>query len=197
MNRQSPHSMQIVKREEKEAKLFQFVLGEIAAGRVSLDGEWIVTALSMESPVISALRRVVNELGEASLLQLRVILTRSVDSAHLDGFEDVSSIVVHTGQSSRLLDAHEQLVLGAVSSWTGDCMRRDPQERDAFELFGDDNRELADWAVKSFERIWAMTKPVKHTYRQTATNAGVADMDDVLASEGMNQQTIVAATSRH
>ena len=76
MKRQSFHAMQVVKREEKETKLVQFVLGEIASGRVALKGHWKVVSLSVDSPVIAALRRVIGDLGGAPALQVNVVLTR-------------------------------------------------------------------------------------------------------------------------
>lgn len=188
-------SMQVVKREEKEIKLTQFILSEIAVGRVAVDDQWRVIALSMKSPVISALGRVASEL-EANELSVSVILTGSAKLTDVDGFDSVGEFAVRAGQSSRLLDAHEQLVLGELSSWTGDCMRRDPMERDAFETFGADNRELASWASKSFARLWSSAKPISVCRRQERSR-DVAGVEDVVAGEGAKTTTLVAATSRH
>lgn len=197
MNRQSFHAMQVVKREEKETRMVQFVLGEIAQGRVSLSGDWFVTALSMDSPVIKALRRVVHELGSASDLRIHVVLTRPGKHVVSDCFASIDTLAVRTSQSSRLLDAHEQLVLGEASSWTGDCMRRDPRERDAFETFGSDNAELADWAQKSFDRLWSGAQPQKIDARRFTGAADEAGINDVVAGDGAKSTTLVAATSRH
>ena len=57
MHNKPLHQMQVVKREEKEALLFKFILEEIADGRVALNSDWRVVALSMQSPVIGAMRR--------------------------------------------------------------------------------------------------------------------------------------------
>ena len=195
MIQHSSNSMQVVKREEKEVKLTQFVLSEIAAGRVSVDGHWSVIALSMNSPVIAALRRVVNDLG-ASSLRISVVLTGRGKHTITDGFENVEALSIRTGQSSHLLDAHEQLVLGDVSSWTGDCMRRDPMERDAFETFAANNVELAAWASKSFARLWSGAAPIKVSgHRDRASDT--TNIDCVVAGEGNKTTTLVAATSRH
>ncbi|MFY0612233.1 MAG: hypothetical protein JXQ99_11945 [Hyphomicrobiaceae bacterium] len=197
MNRQSFHAMQVVKREEKETKMVQFVLGEIAEGRVSLSGDWCITALSMDSPVIKALRRVLHDLGNASDLRINVVLTRPGKHVVSDCFASIDSLNVRTSQNSRLLDAHEQLVLGDTSSWTGDCMRRDPRERDAFETFGGNNAELADWSMKSFERLWRNSRPLKVLARRFAKPASEAAIDDVVAGDGAKSTMVVAATSRH
>lgn len=188
-------SMQVVKREEKEVKLTQFILSEIAAGRVTIDAHWSVVALSMKSPVISALHRVVNEL-EVDELSLNIVLTGGRKLIDVDGFDRVQAFAIRVGQSSRLLDAHEQLVLGEVSSWTGDCMRRDPMERDAFETFGANNRELASWARKSFAHFWSAAKPISASgSRGKAVYA--AGVEHAAVGEGAKPTTLVAATSRH
>ena len=195
MLQQMSNSMQVVKREEKEVKLTQFVLSEIATGRVSVDGQWSVIALSMKSPVISALRRVVNDLG-ASSLRINVILTGRGKHTIADGFVTIEALSVRTGQSSHLVDAHEQLVLGDVSSWTGDCMRRDPMERDAFETFAANNTELAAWARKSFARLRSGAAPI-HVSRSRDRVSETTDIDCVVAGEGAKASPLVAATSRH
>ncbi len=197
MNRQSFHAMQVVKREEKETRLTQFVLGEIAEGRVSLTGQWCVVALSMDSPVITALRRVVNDLGGASALRINVVLTRIGKHDGGDDFGVIDALAIRTAQNSRLLDAHEQLVLGSASSWTGDCMRRDPRERDAFETFGGDNVELAVWALKSFERLWRGARPLNGDGKRRLSANSKSGMDDLVAGEGAIPNALVAATSRH
>ncbi len=53
-----------------------------------------------------------------------------------------------------LIDAHEQLVLGTTFSWQGDCMRRDPETRDAFETFECFNSEAARRASRTFQALW-------------------------------------------
>ena len=57
---------------------------------------------------------------------------------------------------ARMLEAHEQLVLGPATVWIGDCMRRDPSKRDAFETYCDLNVPTARSARRSFERMWSM-----------------------------------------
>jgi hypothetical protein len=166
MNRQTSHSMQIVKREEKESRLVQFVLGEIASGRASVEGAWDVVALSMKSPVIAALERVLGELGCGETLHIRVLLAARMTHETGNHFAGVADFAARGAQTSRLLDAHEQLVMGPVSAWVGDCMRRDPCERDAFETFGDDNAQLASWGRRSFEYMWAGGKPVANGARR-------------------------------
>ena len=76
-------------------------------------------------------------------------------------------------------------------------MRRDPRERDAFETFGSNNAELADWAMKSFERLWVGAQPLKVGTRRFSGARDEAGINDVVAGDGAKPTSIVAATSRH
>lgn len=197
MKRQSFHAMQVVKREEKETRLVQFVLGEIASGRVALTGHWSVVALSMDSPVIAGLRRVISDLGGASALNVNVVLTRLGKHEPTYNLGAIGQLAIRATQNSRLLDAHEQLVLGPASSWTGDCMRRDPRERDAFETFGSNDTELAHWAFKSFSRLWVGAQPLNIGPKGSAGEVVNAGVDALVVGDGSNNSPLVAATSRH
>ena len=172
------------------------MLAEIASGRVALEGQWHVVALSMKSPVVVALARVLKELGGAGDLQVRVLLTAQSIHAVGDEFQNVGELAVRVTQTSRMLDAHEQLVMGPVSSWVGDCMRRDPCERDAFETFGGDSAQLAAWGQRSFDRMWGCGKPVSALCRR---NIRASNIEQVVAGEqtAANTPVLVAATSRH
>lgn len=197
MNQQPSQAMQVVKREEKETKLAQFVLGEIAAGRVTLSEQWNVVALSMDSPVVVALGKVIDDLGGAGSLQVRVLLTGPGKHVAGDTFEMVGQLSIRAASSGHLLDAHEQLVIGSASAWTGDCMRRNPRERDAFETFGANDGQLASWASKSFERLWSGAVPLIDSVRPNGAAGGVAEMDGMLAGDDAMSDVLVTATSRN
>jgi hypothetical protein len=195
MNRQSSYSMQVVKREEKETKLTQFVLGEIAAGRVSLSGRWDILALSMESPVVAAVNRVIADLGGSPDLAARILVVSGGAHKTIGKFSGIKDLAVRHSQCTSLLDAHEQLVLGVNSSWTGDCMRRNPRERDAFERFGAGDEKLTTWSQRSFDRLWLMGMPIRG--RLGSSDPTRAGIENVLAGEGGKSAPAVAATSRH
>lgn len=185
--------VQVVKRDEKEARLTQFILEEIASGRVSLSGEWRVLALTLESPVLAAIERVLADLGCASNLKLSIVLATSAKKVDQRRFEGAGKVVYRSAGCTRLLDAHEQMVLGAHSSWTGDCMRRNPRERDAFETFGSNNSELADWAKKSFDRIWQNAVPLQHGASGQSGNSEL--INSVLSSgNGLPKTSVLAST---
>src|SRR5262249_61455436 len=60
----------------------------------------------------------------------------------------------------RLIEAHEQLVLGPSTCWIGDAMRRDPAKCDAFENYVEGCGEAAGCASVSFERLWFASAPL-------------------------------------
>ena len=68
----------------------------------------------------------------------------------------------------RLIEAHEQLVLGPETCWIGDCMRRDPAKCDAFENFIEDCGEASGCAIVSFERLWAISEVISAIPHPTA-----------------------------
>jgi len=177
--------------------LFRFILEEIADGRVAVDGEWSVVALSMQSPVIAAVRRVISEIGNVSELSLRVLLTGRDAVASRAGLTAVGSVEVRHAFDLRLLDAHEQLVLGQRSAWCGDCMRRNPSERDAFESFLRDDLILSAWAGKTFTRLWVNAQEIPVSGRGGQGVQEDAGADGFFASSESKPSTILAATSRH
>jgi hypothetical protein len=64
-------------------------------------------------------------------------------------------------RDSRLLAAHEQLVLAPDCCWIGDSMRREPAKRDAYENFAAGCAETATNASMSFEKMWRASAPVR------------------------------------
>jgi hypothetical protein len=63
-------------------------------------------------------------------------------------------------RNPRLIEAHEQLVLGTYACWTGDTMRRDPATCDAYESFVEDCAWMTAAAGATFERLWADGEPL-------------------------------------
>ena len=158
MQRPTPR-IEIVKREDKEDKLARFVRDCTipASGAVIT-----VLARSLTSPVVRALSAVLAETGTASAT-LRIILT------HADGVnaDDGALFAGHAvtfrwARQPRLADAHEQLVI-ANATWIGDCMRRDPSKRDAFECYSPDCSRSVRWATMAFERLWSHAEPISAT----------------------------------
>src|SRR5690606_14006482 len=117
----------------------------------------LLVARSAESPVA----RMVLSLGAGARLRgfsVRAIFAflgtaetvRIAEACRASGW----ALQVRWARDLRLLEAHEQLVLGAATSWIGDSMRRDPLSHDACELHAPDCPDSAERAALFFERLW-------------------------------------------
>lgn len=89
---------------------------------------------------------------------------------------------VRLAADARVMDAHEQLVVGDRSVWFGDCMRRDPEKRDAFAQFQADDIEAARRARTTFGHLWQSARPhYRHSLAPSLVAAGAAN-DPLLAA---------------
>lgn len=141
--------------EEKEARLKAFVKSHIeshcASGAAPGTVTYRLLALSAESPAARALNELASELSAAGI-HVEAVLARRSDKQKIEGAE------CRCVTDLRLLDAHEQLVLDRATAWIGDCMRRDPLKRDAYELYSD-SPVTAGHAARSFAQIWRAAGP--------------------------------------
>ena len=154
-------------RDEKETKLKDFITAHLTARTAKeIDASnriYTIVVRAPDSPAAKALTLLAPELAAAGIA-LRVLLL-DTDSASDEGGQ--KSILKLANAEIRLLSdprfaaAHEQLVLGNGRVWIGDCMRRDPTKRDAFEMFHADNIAAARHAEVSFARMWKLGKPTK------------------------------------
>jgi hypothetical protein len=87
----------------------------------------------------------------------------------------------------RLVEAHEQLVLGPETCWIGDCMRRDPAKCDAYESYVEGCGEAAGCAAVSFERLWGASEPL---VSRTAHRGGSPRAGQPPAIEAAPQPTV-------
>ena len=148
-------------------------------------------AWNWQGPVPQApFRAALEVITQTHLDAWRLLTGRERTWSH-DGLEAVGALEIRQSYDLRLLDAHEQLVLGPQSAWCGDCMRRNPSERDAFESFLMDEVLLTGWAAKAFERLWAGAEAV-NAEGETAVAA-----DGVIVASEQKHGPILAATSRH
>jgi len=145
----------VMAREEKEARLRAFVTRHLEAHRASGATPGVTAyrllALSADSPAACALRDLAPDISAAGV-QVEAVLVHRLATAKLEG-ADCRFVT-----DSRLLDAHEQLVLDRVTVWIGDCMRRDPFKRDAYELYSE-SPVIAGHAARSFAQIWRAAGP--------------------------------------
>ena len=193
--------MNVVKKEDKEAMIRDFIVQDLAA-RASAPAPasacYLLMALSADSPVARALASLANELAGAHIT-VQAVFARSgpqVKTEAATGLERVATL--RHAPDVRLLDAHEQLVLGPSKVWVGDCMRRDPAKRDAYECFAEDSSETAVWAKRSFDRVWQRARPI----RATTMNPGLAHSLDLNAATAealavLGENAPAAGATRH
>jgi hypothetical protein len=165
MRLRPPLRVSVTRHEEKEHKLQEFIYQHLAgtehggeAGHVT---HLLIIARSLESPVVKAVAGLTHEIAGARL-SARMIL------AHVErerspeewGRTITFSYEIRWAKHPRLIEAHEQLVLGPETCWIGDCMRRDPTKCDAYESYVEGCGEAAGCAAVSFERLWLACQPM-------------------------------------
>ena len=168
MQAKAQPSMQVVRKEEKEARLRQFIQSELetiaSSGISDRPPSFLLVARSLESPVVKAIAGLANEISAGGCTLKAVVVMSEAQGEHpATPAIDLGRIEpeLRHARNPRLIDAHEQLVLSSSRVWIGDCMRRDPNKRDAFECFASDAVTAASWAKTSFERIWTHGHPIE------------------------------------
>jgi hypothetical protein len=150
--------MRVVRKEEKEAKLRDFVrqhMQRLAAANAR-GVCYLLVARSVESPIAKALAFLAEDMAAAGI-SVAVVLAKADGgplSTEMPSIRALASAGCSLLADPRLLDAHELLVLGPKTAWIGDCMRREPAKRDAYECYSYDSGEVAGWARHSFDRLW-------------------------------------------
>jgi hypothetical protein len=180
--------MHVVRKEEKEARLSAFLTEQlaVASGRDSAARGLTVIARSFESPILKALAAHAAMIA-AARLAVRVVVLRA-DGASPEVAAFLNGATACIGCDARLLDAHEQLAVGDQIAWIGDCMRREPMKRDAYEIYSSDCAETATLAHRSFERVWSFAmagKPELAVAGPAVTPAGaMVEMPLAAIAEG-------------
>ncbi len=165
MRLRPPLRVSVTRHEEKEQKLQEFIYQHLAGaqhgGDASRATHLLIIARSLESPLVKAVAGLTSEITAAGL-SARMILAQ-VDREPLPeewGRAITFSHEIRWAKHPRLIEAHEQLVLGPETCWIGDCMRRDPAKCDAYESYVEGCGEAAGCAAVSFERLWLASQPL-------------------------------------
>lgn len=161
---------------EKEAKLAKFIAEGLIEQAAENPAEAVVSlvARSLDSPVARALHAALGS-NDGKAPHIRVILMdaameENAPASLLDTLNGTFRIL----RDARFGDAHEQLVLSSTRDWTGDCMRRDPTKRDAFEIYRTGEAAVRAYTARSFENLWAWAEPLQRVTPQTMTPAVIA-----------------------
>lgn len=159
----SPSRLMMVARTDKEARLRDFIadgLAPRAEGRA--DPKCLtVFVRNPDSPVARALCAAWSD-GRLDDTRIRVLIcdTNSDEPAAAALF-DIPHAEFSVLADQSFGSAHEQLVVGGTFVWIGDCLRRDPTKRDAFELYHANEAATALFATASFEKLWVRGRPLK------------------------------------
>jgi hypothetical protein len=157
----SPPLLMMATRTDKEARLKDFISVGLTHRPEGATGAESITIV-VRNPDSPAARAVCAALSQSDLgVNVRVIFGET----HADDPMAVSLLDISCGEFRVLGDprfgaAHEQLVVG-THVWTGDCLRRDPNKRDAFEVYHSGDASIRLYAAASFEKLWAAARPIK------------------------------------
>ena len=189
MDYKTPSRMQVVRKQEKEPRLRNFISSELAglsacSGQAA-DLRCLIVARTIDSPVVRALAAFSAELDRLGI-GVRAIFSSLDVATEQPGAAPPALCVaawdVRWARNPRLVDAHEALLLGASAVWIGDSMRRDPDKRDAFELHCPTGVGASQQAARSFERLWQLSVPVSRSRRWTARPAVLPAAEPVAAA---------------
>jgi hypothetical protein len=100
---------------------------------------------------------------------VRLIFARIMPLEELAGLAEALGLVdagkdrpdsVRAIKTPALLNAHEQLVLGQATCWTGDMLRRSEENRNGLDLWEENAAGSVRLAQFAFDAIWEIAKPV-------------------------------------
>ena len=138
MRFKAPPCVVVVKREDKQEKLTQFLNSFLdrrgREGPLETFASLSLVARSADSPVAHALAGMGERLIGNGLAVRAIFATmgpQEVAMSWCAGGALPFDRDVRMMHNPRLLEAHELLVLGPRTCWIGDSMRRDPAKRDA------------------------------------------------------------------
>ncbi len=208
MTNPGPAPYKVMKHADKLDSLKSFIATAAARLEISSDLPRIAPTLIARSPESPAAQALLS--APAAIFKFgapRIIFTRLANTACVPDLPDAMSLSINRQfrllDDPRILDAHEQLVLGTDCAWIGDCMRRDPMKRDAFEKFADGCGITTAFAMKSFERLWSVARPIgsellsRSMPQWSKATDGADSLASTVVSGGDAERTAVTASTRH
>lgn len=159
----SPSRTVMMSRTDKEARLKDFICEAFTARREDPAREICLTLFirNPESPVARALHAAWTEGTIEGARILLVLGETTVEEPAAQSLIDIPGIDCRVLSDRRFGPAHEQLTVGHTRVWIGDCLRRDPAKRDAFEIYHGNDPTNCVFALASFEKLWARARPRK------------------------------------
>lgn len=153
-------SPSIEPQTEKEAKLKSFITDGFALREqmgLPIDSVTLI-ARNAASPVAQALYGALAERNKADIAVRAILMDTSTNEVTNVSLLDFMAVDFRLLRDPRFGSAHEQLVLAGDRVWIGDCMRRDPNKKDAFEMYHLSDAVKSAHAAISFERMWDAAK---------------------------------------
>lgn len=147
-------------------------------------------ARSPASPAAAALATMADELG-AHHVGARVIFGKPAPSDTLDAVlhavkpvlrGETISARVRWARNPGLLDAHEQMTLGAAICWSGDAMRRSPQRPGALDMVDENAPDAVRRATLAFSALWAASRPLTRSYMTSEKQRAFESLSDMAAA---------------
>jgi hypothetical protein len=184
-----------VSHTEKEAKLKAFIVTSTEAARGHADclDDVSLVARGTDSPAALALASFLKQHGTATT-RVRIVLF-DIDGIVEDNIAhsilDIPHADVCVVTDARFAAAHEQLVVANEHVWIGDCMRRDPLKRDAFEMTFEPGASGSRHAASSFEKMWQSSKPLPRSVGKNLAPVELAAID------GKDADTATDSTHTH
>jgi hypothetical protein len=171
-----------MKREVREQRLHDLVERYIA--HLAQNQECCPTERSMEliahspeSPIAEVVAARLPELVSAGVRIRAIFASTEAETAIASWLANAQ--FVRWARDPRLLEAHEQLVMGSSRCWSGDAMRRGATKTDLFESLNEGHVEGAALGRQAFEKLVLRTAQIRPRRVTAYVNATPQDRSNV------------------
>lgn len=141
-----------------------------------------LVAKSPASPVAKAIEASFGELASHGF-EVHVVFAEREPEAGIRAWMKAAHSI-GWARDGRLLEAHEQLVIGRSICWFGDSMRRDADKSDLHEHLAKGCKRTSAAALRSFEHISRLSMPVKARRVTGSLKAVAPSVAAAVASQG-------------
>lgn len=179
-----------MKREVREQRLHDLIeryIAHLTRGNAHDTTELSVDIIahSPESPIALAVSARMTDLKAAGVTLRAIFALTDPEPAMARWLSEAAW--VRWARDGRLMEAHEQLVLGATRCWSGDAMRRGSTKTDLFESLNEGHRQAAMMGRQAFERLAPLTTIIRPRRVTASLNALPSDRPNVqpVALDGM------------
>jgi hypothetical protein len=153
----------MMSRTDKEARLKDFICEAFTARGEDPAREVCLTLFvrNPDSPVARALHAAWSEGLIDGARILLIVSEATVEEPAAQSILDIPGVECGVLTDREFGPAHEQLTVGHTRVWIGDCLRRDPTKRDAFEIYHGNDPTNCVFALASFKKLWSRARSRK------------------------------------